>query len=70
MTGEKYVVDCPDCGPVEGYAPTELDDDDTGAADPETIIEEEVVRTPKGPARRLRCPRCGRWIPPDRARPA
>ena len=40
------------------------------APEAETVIEEEAVHTPGGPAVRVRCPRCGQWIKPDQARPA
>ena len=70
MTGEKYLLDCPDCGQVEGYVPSDFDEDERAPADPDMIIEEDVVRTSAGPATRVRCPRCGRWIRPDRAHPA
>ena len=67
---ERYVLNCPHCGQVEGYVPDAFDVDGPGAAASDDVIEEEVVATPAGPATRIRCPRCGRWLRPDRARPA
>ena len=48
---------------------TDLDDEgDTPEGD--AAIQEETVRTTRGTTTRVRCPRCNRWIRPDRARPA
>lgn len=66
---EKVVLNCPRCGRVEGYVPVAAGEDDD-SPESESIIEEEVVRTPAGPAIRVRCPQCGQWIKPDQARPA
>ena len=66
---EKYVLHCPRCGRVEGFV-SASDDEPDETPEAEMLIEKEVVRTPSGPAVRLRCPRCGQWIRPDRAGPA
>lgn len=70
MADEKYVLNCPHCGPVEGFVATDLQEQADSPPDSETFIEEEVVRTPVGTSSRVRCPRCGRWIKPDQIRPA
>ena len=49
---------------------TESDDEPEELPDGEAVIEDDVVNTPAGPAVRVRCPRCGQWVKPDRARPA
>jgi predicted RNA-binding Zn-ribbon protein involved in translation (DUF1610 family) len=69
MTSQKYALYCPKCGRVEGFVPESAadDEDDTEA---ETMIDEEVVVTPRGSATRVRCPQCGGWVAPDRVRPA
>ena len=69
VKGEKYVLNCPRCGPVVGLVSDASDEPGEGP-EAETVIEEEVVDTPGGPAVRVRCPRCGQWIKPDQARPA
>jgi uncharacterized C2H2 Zn-finger protein len=66
---EKYVLHCPRCGRVEGFLAGSNDEPDE-TPEAEGLIEKEVVRTPAGLAVRLRCPRCGQWIKPDRATPA
>lgn len=66
---EKYILNCPNCGKVEGFFP-ESDDEPEELPDGEAVIEDDVVNTPAGPAVRVRCPRCGQWVKPDRARPA
>jgi predicted RNA-binding Zn-ribbon protein involved in translation (DUF1610 family) len=69
MTDQKYVLYCPKCGRVEGFVPETFDqDDDTTESD--EVISEEVVRTVGGTSTRVRCPRCGGWVPADRVRPA
>ena len=70
MADEKYVLNCPHCGRVEGFVAAEADDDAEAPASDDMLIEEEVVRTRSGTSVRVRCPRCGRWITPDHARPA
>ena len=67
MSGDRYVLDCPRCGRVEGFAPN--DDYDEGGAESEAAIDIEVIRTADGPATRVRCPVCGLWVAADRARP-
>jgi len=69
MGEEKYVLNCPRCGPVEGIVPGR-DADERGLPEGEVIIEEEVVQTAGGTTTRVRCPRCGGWVKPDRVRPA
>lgn len=66
---EKYILNCPRCGRVEGYVPVSSGEPDE-TPDSDSVIEEEVVHTPAGPAVRVRCPQCGQWVRPDRARPA
>ncbi len=71
MSDERYILECPQCGRVEGYRPDFSGEDDPfGVTSADSLIEEEIVSTPAGPAMRLRCPRCGRWVDPKRARPA
>ncbi|KPK82947.1 MAG: hypothetical protein AMJ81_08765 [Phycisphaerae bacterium SM23_33] len=70
MAEEKYVLNCPRCGRVEGYVSADVENEADSPPDPDMFIEEQVVRTPGGTATRVRCPRCGRWIKPDRAHPA
>ena len=71
MVDEKYVLKCPTCGRVEGYiaSPVALDDDDDGLV-ADMVIEQRVVKTPTGTETRFQCPRCGRWLRSDAARPA
>ena len=59
MADEKYVLNCPHCGRVEGFVSAEADDDEAPASD-DMLIEEDVVRTRSGTSVRVRCPRCGR----------
>ena len=71
MTELKYVLNCPDCGRVEGFlAAVHAEEDDDAGLEPEMVIEQHVVKTPTGVTTRFRCPRCGRWVQSDRARPA
>jgi len=69
MQEEKYVLNCPRCGRVEGYIASATDDEDAGP-ESDALITEQHVRAVNGPATRMRCPRCGTWINPDRIRPA
>lgn len=72
MLDEKYVVDCPTCGRVEGYVAgaARAGDDPGEPDDAENLIDSEVFEGPHGPASRVRCPRCGGWVAGDRAWPA
>ena len=71
MSQEKYALNCPKCGRVEGFVDSALaDDEDDIVADSEVEIEEEVVRTASGTTTRVRCPRCGGWVKSDRLGPA
>lgn len=67
---EKYVLNCPDCGRVEGYLASDVEEEDDSEEQADTLIEEEVFEGIHGPSTRLRCPQCGRWTSPDRSRPA
>lgn len=71
MTDEKYILDCPHCGDVAGYASTELqgEREDVAPPDEDSVIEEDVFETSSGPVQRVRCPQCGRWVSTDRMRP-
>ena len=69
MQEEKFVLNCPKCGRVEGFFPSAEGESDD-APEEEMIIDEDVVQTPAGPKMRVRCPSCGQWIAADRARPA
>ena len=70
MVDEKYMLNCPRCGRVEGFVPADFDDDQP-ASDTETEIDRDVVQTREGkPAMRVRCPRCGQWVASDRVGPA
>ena len=68
MSGDRYILDCPKCGRVEGFAPGD-DDYDEGGAEAEAVIDVDVIPTADGPATRVRCPVCGLWLRADRARP-
>mgnify|MGYP001235139588 CR=1 FL=1 len=72
MLDEKYVVDCPACGRVEGYlaGPTRLGNDPNEPDDAENVIDSEVFEGVHGPISRVRCPKCGAWVPPDCVWPA
>jgi predicted RNA-binding Zn-ribbon protein involved in translation (DUF1610 family) len=70
MTSQKYVLYCPKCGRVEGFVPESAADDEDDTGEAETTIDDEVVDTPRGASTRVRCPRCGGWVAPDRVRPA
>lgn len=70
MADEKYVLNCPHCGPVEGFVSTDFQEQADSPPDGEMLIEEDVVRTPAGTTTRVRCPSCGLWIKPDRVGPA
>ena len=67
---EKYILQCPRCGRGEGYAPTDTFYADGDPESADELIEDESVMTRRGPARRVRCPRCGSWVSPDRVRPS
>ena len=66
---EKYVINCPRCGRVEGLV-ADSSEEPGESPEAETLIEVDVIRTPAGPAIRMRCPRCGQWVKPDRVHPA
>jgi len=72
MLDEKYVLDCPSCGRIEGYVPSagRLGDDPSEPDDADNLIESQVVQTITGPTTRLRCPKCGTWVEGDRGWPA
>ncbi len=71
MTDEKWCLDCPHCGKVEGYAPAEREEEqETQPEESDSVIEEDVFETTSGPSPRVRCPRCGRWMSADRVGPA
>jgi predicted RNA-binding Zn-ribbon protein involved in translation (DUF1610 family) len=70
MTEEKYILNCPDCGQVEGFVGDLNPDEEDDLPQAEMTIEQRTVLTPTGPETRLRCPACGRWLQGDRARPA
>ncbi len=71
MGQEKYVVNCPGCGRVEGFVSSVNGyDDEEDSPEAEMSIEQQDVRTSGGQSTRIRCPRCGRWLQPDRIRPA
>lgn len=66
MQGEIFIIDCPRCGKVEAYAPTEEDDQERGLCDDETAVEEQNLITRSGHvAHRVQCPQCGQWIEAD-----
>lgn len=70
MSPERYVINCPRCGRVEGLIESDIDDDPDSMPEAESLIVEQVVRTPSGNYTRVRCPRCGSWIRPSGSRPA
>ena len=62
---DKLVLNCPRCGKVEGYFPSEEGEDQPpGTLDEE--LEEQVFESVHGPKTRVRCPKCGQWLSPDR----
>ncbi|MFW6061208.1 MAG: hypothetical protein ACOC93_00215 [Planctomycetota bacterium] len=64
---QRYSLDCPRCGRVEGVGQTGVED---LASTPEETIEERLVEDLEGhPERKVRCPRCGTWVEADRAHP-
>ena len=71
MPDEKYTLNCPRCGRVEGVLPVLLEEDEEAAPVADAVISQEEVLTRSGvPAVRLRCPNCGQWLKADRAAPA
>lgn len=69
MDGDKYIVYCPRCGPVEACASDAWDDASDVPGEIDVEIEEQVVETEHGPEPRIRCPRCGMWLASGLARP-
>lgn len=69
---EKYVIQCPKCGPVEGYASLDSDYDESecGPGDADLEIVEEVFDSAGHPVHKVQCPQCGTWLAADRAVPA
>lgn len=65
-----YKLHCPQCGYVEGYVSSEVDDLDADQPESDSLIEEEDVQSSAGPSKRCRCPQCGTWVPADRVQPA
>ncbi len=65
---EKYVVECPHCGKVEGYLPNDMDDRDVAPGEGDTEIIEQTFEIPHA-TERVQCPQCGRWLSPDRVHP-
>ena len=70
MMGEKFIIDCPNCGYVSGYTPAANKDNQTDTTSPENLIESQALDTLTGPAVRIRCPICNQWVEPDRSIPA
>jgi len=69
MVQEAFILDCPACGEVAGYAGNHPGDElDIDPA--EGVIEVDELETHQGMAAKVRCPECGRWMAPDRVRPA
>jgi hypothetical protein len=50
MSPEKYVLNCPRCGRVEGLIESDIEDDPDSLPEAEHVIAEEVVRTASGRA--------------------
>jgi ribosomal protein S27AE len=70
MSEEKFIISCPNCGPVEGYLSSDQDQEQEEIQESsEDLIEEQVFDLEGLPVTRLRCPRCGRWVPADQAAP-
>lgn len=69
MNGEEYILDCPECGPVQGFGPAEYYEEHDLGGDMDMAIEEDAVRTPVGLATKVRCPECGLWVDADRVSP-
>jgi len=70
MIGEKFIIDCPRCGRVEGFIPDMDEDLNSTPGDADTDIEEQEFTQEGHPMRRIRCPQCGNWLTGDRSRPA
>lgn len=70
MNGEKYVINCPHCGKVEGYLNNPIDPEDVQPADAEEEIIAETFETQGHPVTEVRCPKCGRWLDADLVCPA
>ena len=70
MAQETYIIDCSVCGEVPGYVRLGPEDDLTGGPTAEGVVDEDEVETTRGPADRVRCPKCGRWVDRARVRPA
>lgn len=69
MVQEAFILDCPACGEVAGYNGNRPGDElDAGPA--EGVIEVDELEARHGMAAKVRCPECGRWMAPDRVRPA
>jgi predicted RNA-binding Zn-ribbon protein involved in translation (DUF1610 family) len=65
---DRFILHCPQCGKVEGYWPSDLDEDQTpGSGDQE--IEEQVFESVHGPVTKVRCPNCGQWLETTREQP-
>ena len=71
MQGELFIIDCPRCGRIEGYAPAEEDDVDPAVGDEDESADEvEFFDRDGKPIHKIRCPRCGGWVQPERTQAA
>ena len=69
MQGEIFIINCPRCGPVEGYAPTDEDAVEPAMGDEEVVADEQEFFARDGvPVHKIRCPRCGGWVEPERTK--
>ena len=65
---DRFVMDCPRCGKVEGFIATDTDED-TPPDSPDEEVEEQTFESVHGPVTRVRCPRCSQWLDVDREHP-
>ncbi len=71
MDLEKYIIDCPSCGKVEGYIQPQQEDyeEESGVGDVDEETVEETFESKGHPVEKVRCPRCGTWLAANRAGP-
>ena len=62
---ERYLIRCPNCGPIEGTLPENNYERDTGPETSDEEIETEEFETQGHPITKVRCPKCGAWLDAD-----
>ena len=69
MQGEIFIINCPRCGRLEGYAPTEEDTLEPALGDEDAAADEQEFFARDGHlVHKIRCPRCGGWVEPERTK--